>query len=843
MNRFCFVFVVFLLFFPYQVKSQTYDRSMFEKLMNLAEQASKTDHEQAMGYAEEALAISRRKQDLKMMAQAQMKLASICFDAQNLTKSIEYCKLCEPFFEKSGDDESLSGLYNLFSTNYFYLGNAEMSDFYSDKSIELAEKHQILEILFKQYYNRGAIAYYRGDYSKSMEFAIKALNVAKKEHLTSYMAYCYDLLGSLSNSMADYRKAVNYYELSQKIYLAEDNKMSVGHTYINLAMTYEKINRQDSARLCYYKALEYYRETESAEGLAITYTGLAAYYQSEGKLDSAQFYIGKGLKAALLSESIKDLFNSYNTAGNISFQQGEYPKAMEYHHKALLLALRNRNSGQESSAKFGISRNFAAMHRYDSAYLYLSQSYAIEDSLQRYDEIQKRAYAFAEHNVKEQLEKERRAEQLQRRLWLVIMVLCGTVIVIMSIFIRLMTVRQKKIESINAELNKYKADLEHTLHNKTRELLLSEQQILNLSNNLPNGVIFRFAFENEHEGKMLYASSGWEELTGQPIKMVNDVISFFQNRIHPDDSRELIQALAHAIQNHTILDKVYRFYKDVTNMRWFHVRAQAIAGDDGLTYLDGFQVDETEQKHFEQELVTAKNKAEESDKLKSAFLANMSHEIRTPMNAIIGFSSLMVNRKLSLQRQSSYLELIQDNCQSLLHLIDDIVDISKIEAGQLNLRMETVPLSEIMKAVKEHFEPVIPIAYPHVELWIDDTLLDSSLKLYTDVFRLKQIFVNLIENALKFTPKGFIRCAQLFDRKDTLHFIVMDTGIGIANEDVENIFQSFRKLDQYSDGTGLGLSIVRRALVQMGGNIWVESEPEVGSTFHFTLPLSLQQMK
>ena len=343
----------------------------------------------------------------------------------------------------------------------------------------------------------------------------------------------------------------------------------------------------------------------TASGLAIAYTGIAAYYQLEGKLDSAQIYIGKGLKAALLSESTKDLFQSYNIAGNISFQQGDYPKAMEYHNKALLWAIQNGNRDMESVVKLNISKNYAATGRFDSAYHYLSQSYALKDSIHRLDEVQKRAYAFAEHSVKEQLAKEMAAERLQRRLWFVIMGLCIAVIFILSVFSRSMFVRQKKIKSINAELNRYKSELEHTLQGKTRELVQSERQILNLSNNLPNGAIFRLAFENEREGKTLFVSSGWEELTGQSLEDAQKSVFFFQSRIHPDDSRELLKALAQAINNHTVLDATYRFYKNNAEMRWFHVRAAAIAGDDGLTYLDGYQVDETEQKYFEQELVFA----------------------------------------------------------------------------------------------------------------------------------------------------------------------------------------------------------------------------------------------
>jgi len=601
---------------------------------------------------------------------------------------------------------------------------------------------------------------------------------------------------------------------------------------------YRNIDLRDSVRLFYRKSLDSYGETEMADGLSLAYTGLAKYYLTEEKLDSAQLMIGKSLKAALLSESIKDLFDAYNTAGDISFRQGDVQKAMDYHRKALLLAIRNKNVEFVSTAKLGISRNFAAIQRFDSAYHYLSQTYSTTDSLLRNDEIKKRAYAFAEHNMKEQLEKEMKAERLQRRLGWTIVALCGLVIVIMSIFIRLMAVRQKKIETINTELNKYKSDLEIALHDKTRELILSEQQMLNLSNNLPNGAIFRFAFENAREGETLFVSSGWEELTGQSIVEAEDFLFFFNSRIHPDDSRELLKALAHAIENHTMLDIMFRFYKNNSELRWIHVRAMAIAGNNGLTYLDGYLVDETEQKRFEQELIVAKNKAEESDRLKSAFLANMSHEIRTPMNVIIGFSDLLSNANLSMERQSSYLELVQNNCRKLLGLIDDIVDISKIEADQLNLRMETFPLSQIMVDIRDYFKPIIDVEYPHVELWIDEGLLSSSLTVYSDIFRLKQIFVNLIGNALKFTEKGFVRCGQLLDRTDVVHFYVMDTGSGIAHENTDAIFQSFRKLDQYSDGTGLGLAIVKRILLQMGGSIWVESEPGVGSTFHFTLPLN-----
>ncbi len=822
---------------PVLLKDSKDDKAKVEMLIDLADKTRKTNPEQALEYGEQALTMSERMHNDKLIALTQLELAFSHHDAQNIQKSIEYGKLCEPYFEKENDYEHLASLYNSISVSYFYIGDSEMTDFYADKCIRLAEEHQMLDILNKQYYNRGAILFYRGDYSHSVEYALKALNIAKKINNPKYLAACYDLMGSLSHKMEEYNNAIGYYERSRQLYIAENNNDLLGSCYYNIAEIYLDMNRRDSAYICYNNAMECFRDIESPYGLSIAYWGIARCHMSGKQYDSAQVYIEKSLKIGLLSESKKDLASTYLDAGDISYQRGSYKSSLTYLYKALSLARQNGFKEQETNIMQSIGRSYAGLHKTDSAYHYLAQSEMMKDSLNKADNIQRRAYLMAEQSVKDQVEKEIRIEQQKRELWLIIAGLCAIVIVILCVSIRILSVRQQKIQSINAELKKYKADLESIVKDKTRELVMSEQQIINLSHNLPNGAIFRFAFENEREGKTLFVSSGWEELTGQSIKSAGDSVFFFQNRIHPDDSRELLDQLAQAIRNHSILDMVYRFYKNNTDMRWVHVRAVAVAGDDGLTYLDGYQVDETEQKYFEQELVAAKERAEESDKLKSAFLANMSHEIRTPMNAIIGFSSLLSNAHLPPQRQSTYLGLIQENCHYLLRLIDDIVDISKIEAEQLTLRMEVCQVSDIMKGIKEYFEPIIQSKYPHVELWIDESSEFTTLTIYTDVFRLKQIFLNLIENALKFTEKGFVRCGHLLDKVGVIHFYVMDTGIGIAHENVESIFQSFRKIDQYSGGTGLGLSIVKRLLIQMGGTIWIESELGVGSTFHFTLPL------
>ena len=748
------------------------DKAKAESLIESAQKSQKIDVAQALEYAEQALNISEKLENEELIARSLLELTFACYDASNIQKSIEYGKLCESFFEKKNDQKILAALYNSLSASYFYIGDSEMTDFYSDKCIEIAEKNEIWDVLNKQYYNRGTILFYRGDFSRSMDYAFKALNVAKKNNNPAYTAACYDLMGVLSQRMNIHRNAIEYYERSRQIYMADNNKESLGYNYSNAAESYRTINILDSAFLYYRNSLNIFKETGSSHGMSTAYSGLAKCHKEEAEYDSARIYIEKCLKIGLLSEMQKDLAFFYFEAGEVAYLQNYYKKALNYLFKSLPMARRNGFKEIELSVLKLVSMTYAALQKNDSAYLYLSRSVSLNDSLNKADDIRQRAYLMAEHNVKDRLEHEMKSEKQKRELWYIIIGLCLAVILILSILSRKLFIRNNQIQTINSELEKYKYDLEEVLKNRTRELVLSEQQVFNLSNNLPNGAIFRIAFENEREGKTLFVSSGWEELTGQSIGTVGDFMLFFQNKIHPDDSRELLNKLNHAIHNRSGLDMIYRFYKNNTDMRWFHVRAIAVAGDDGLTYLDGYQVDETDQKYFEQELVTAKEKAEESDKLKSAFLANMSHEIRTPMNAIIGFSSLLSGCRLPPHRLSTYLDLIQENCQSLLRLIDDIVDISKIEAEQLTFRPEVCRVADIMKMIREYFEPIIESKYPSIELWIDESSENTTLTIYIDIFRLKQIFMNLIENALKFTPKGFVRCGHILDSPDSVHFYV-----------------------------------------------------------------------
>jgi signal transduction histidine kinase len=240
------------------------------------------------------------------------------------------------------------------------------------------------------------------------------------------------------------------------------------------------------------------------------------------------------------------------------------------------------------------------------------------------------------------------------------------------------------------------------------------------------------------------------------------------------------------------------------------------------------------------EMKELKEKAEESSRLKSAFLANMSHEIRSPMNSILGFTELLLSKDFNLERRNNYLKLIANSGKSLLHLIDDIIHMAKIEAGVVELENIDFDLNKLFNELLEIFTAEISILRKKkLQLVSDLEQSDGSLFIHADPERIKQVLINLITNALKFTQEGNITFGYKI-KHDFIEFFVKDSGIGIPQDKLNTIFERFGQVgdnrQKQVGGTGLGLTISKHLVDLMGGKIWVESRRNGGSTFYFTLP-------
>ncbi len=360
----------------------------------------------------------------------------------------------------------------------------------------------------------------------------------------------------------------------------------------------------------------------------------------------------------------------------------------------------------------------------------------------------------------------------------------------------------------------------------------------------------------------------WEKTLGYRVDEL--VGKLFLDYVHPDDLPATRKALDNLIDQNSILNFVNRYRCKDDSYRWIEWRSYpsgelvyAVARDITDRILAEERLREKEKlltkqnedyqkineelnernkriQEINEKLIEATKKAQESDRLKSAFLANMSHEIRTPMNGIIGFCELLQRSNITQQQIDSYVGIIVKSSNQLLSIINDIIDISKIESGQVAISKSPVQVGKILSEVFALYS--VSAQQKSLNIYTTVKPDDMALTISVDEIKLKQILGNLLSNAIKFTLEGSIEFG--YDIKNnTIEFFVRDEGIGISVDDQNFIFDRFRQVEGANKssmaGTGLGLSICKSLVELMGGSIWVESEPGKGATFRFTLPLEL----
>ena len=329
-----------------------------------------------------------------------------------------------------------------------------------------------------------------------------------------------------------------------------------------------------------------------------------------------------------------------------------------------------------------------------------------------------------------------------------------------------------------------------------------------------------------------YAQKSWYRNVGEAYETpLSDIFGTYRH-FHPDDRALLIRFLDDARNGLTTqLSKEMRVLREDGTYTWTHVNllVKKYAPQDRIIEIISINYDITELKRTEEMLVKARDKAEASDRLKSAFLANMSHEIRTPLNAIVGFSSLLTSTENAAEKEL-YNSLIGHNNKLLLNLINDVIDLSKIESGYLELRPDWVNLTELLDESVAEYAHQVPSG---VELLTNYPAHDSLVEL--DSLRIKQILSNFLSNALKNTTTGHVEVFYEVDHQ-SVRIGVKDTGRGIPQNMLEKIFERFEKLDSFAQGAGLGLPICKLIVEKMNGRILVDSQLGIGTTFIIELP-------
>jgi PAS domain S-box-containing protein len=358
---------------------------------------------------------------------------------------------------------------------------------------------------------------------------------------------------------------------------------------------------------------------------------------------------------------------------------------------------------------------------------------------------------------------------------------------------------------------------------------LNELKYRHLADMLPQSV-----FETNAVGNFTYVNKTWLESFGYTLQDVNEGLNLIEV-VKTDNINLVINGKEFNFREFIAVQKDGKTFPAIVYSNPRIVNRQVV----GYT---GIIIDNTERKNYTEALEKEKKKVEESDRLKSAFLSNMSHEIRTPMNSIIGFTDLLSREGINEKDHKEYLRYIRQSGDLLIHLIDDIIDFAKIEAGELSIRKQECNLNEMLDDLYVRFREVIrEKVKPNLTLTLYKSIQTDGFNIVTDPYRLNQILTNLLSNAVKFTEEGSIEFGYELVSSTKMIFFVKDTGIGISNKDQKVIFERFRQVDgsisRKYGGTGLGLAITRHLTDLMGGKIRVESEPGTGSAFLVEMPL------
>jgi PAS domain S-box-containing protein len=366
------------------------------------------------------------------------------------------------------------------------------------------------------------------------------------------------------------------------------------------------------------------------------------------------------------------------------------------------------------------------------------------------------------------------------------------------------------------------------------EQLIKEQELFQtLAQVSPVGI-----FRTRPDGYTTYVNPRWCELSG--LSFEDALGDGWLNAVHPDDKPKLLGHWESNLRQMTTSTAEYRFLRPDGSLVWVLGNAVPEWHQNIIVGYVGTITDVTDRKKFEADLLAAKEKAEASDRLKSAFLNNISHEVRTPLNGILGFGEMIADNNLSSQEKASYLEILNASSDRLLKTINDYMDISLIASGNMEVRSKLFNLNDFLdQLLDEHKKPA---SAKKINISLQKPERENIPQLKSDVVLLKKIFANLLDNAIKFSNAGTIEIGFTLQDSEVL-FFVRDEGIGIQPDKLTKIFEHFMQEDplvsRKFEGSGLGLSIAKGAVELLGGKIWVESKVGQGSTFYFVVPEAL----
>lgn len=394
----------------------------------------------------------------------------------------------------------------------------------------------------------------------------------------------------------------------------------------------------------------------------------------------------------------------------------------------------------------------------------------------------------------------------------------------------------QQLTSRNIKLEKQNHELEKTYEN----LITSEEIFRQVAENTDD------IFWLRDEKQILYVNSRFEKVWGRKKEELLQDPSLLIKWIHPDDRNSVDNWIdLEKLPDDSPYTEQYRIVRPDGETRWLWSRMFAVKDKLGRKYrLVGIASDITEQKEYEDALMIAKEKAQESDMLKSSFLANISHEIRTPMNGIIGFAELISRQDIEHDTRQTYVGIMKKSSEQLIRIIDDIIDFAKLEANQIRIEKANFNLNKTLDQLFTMYSnQLVNLEKDSVTLLYKKDFPEQDSMVISDEQRVRQVFSHLLDNACKYTHEGYIEFGYAL-KGDMIEFYVKDSGMGIPENKLEMVFEQFRQGDEGHTrkfgGTGLGLPIAKALVNLLGGSIRLESACDQGTTFFFTIPYEVE---